>query len=109
MYTIMDIGCPDAGGEKQQFVGQKVHGDVQQRPAVGDCLVRKGHTIVIEHPPYTKPNHCRAGPSHLRGEESRRTIYMGTLSCGIELQWARVYLLQLQRKSRLPARCHRRG
>lgn len=40
MYAVMDVGCPDSSGKEQQFMGQEMHGDVQQRPAVGDCLVK---------------------------------------------------------------------
>jgi hypothetical protein len=38
MDAVVDVGGPDAGRKQQQLVRQEVHGNVHERPAVGDGL-----------------------------------------------------------------------
>lgn len=38
----MNVRCPDTSGKQQELMRQEVHGNVEQSPAVGQCLHQTG-------------------------------------------------------------------
>lgn len=48
MYTVMNVGGPDAGGEEQKLKGQEMHGHKEQHPAVWKRLQRQTEVLHLK-------------------------------------------------------------
>lgn len=48
MYTVMNVGGPDAGGEEQKLKGQEMHGHKEEHPAVRKRLQKQAEVLHLE-------------------------------------------------------------